>query len=87
MGIDPPDAASEKAMVFQEAKHFLMVCRRQPRETFEHCQDLMPPGHGAACEFANDERVAFHFPGNQQRGKPLVAAAQMVDPDRSVDEH
>src|SRR4051812_37422837 len=38
----------------------------------------------AQRQLADDERMRYHLPAIEQHRKALVAAAQMVDPDRGI---
>ena len=41
----------------------------------------------AARQFANDERVAFHFFPHEQRAEPRFALPEVVHPDGGINQH
>lgn len=49
-------------------------------------QQRCVPGEARAGKFADDERVTYDHAGIEQRDEFGIAAAQVIDPDRGIDQ-
>jgi hypothetical protein len=86
MGVHVADALAVEMMAFDELKHF-RICRRhcdgQGGEVAQNGGTVAQVSQG---QFADDEGVGQNTTAIQMRDEFRHAGAQMIDPDRGVDE-
>ncbi len=87
MYIDPTEALIHKAMPFDERHGFLIFHDSRRWQLPKQLQNLGAPAEGTTCQFADDKRVTLNFGALQKRNQPDVAPAQMLHPDRGVDQY
>jgi hypothetical protein len=87
MYIDPADAPTHEAMSLDECHHFLILHDRNSWQSPEQLQDLRAAAYRPTCQFADDKRMALDLGAMEKRDEPELAMAQMLDPDRRVNEH
>ena len=67
-----------------EFEDFLVLGEGHPWESTEQAENPVASGKVTARQFSDDERMTEYACVVQQTGKAVVAASQMVDPDRRV---
>ena len=70
----------------RKCEDFLVLGEGHPWESTQQAQNPIAFGEIAAREFSDDERMTEHACVVQQTGKAVVAASQMVHPDRRVNQ-
>ena len=67
-----------------EFEDFFVLGEGHLWESTEQAENAVAFGQVAARQFSDDERMTEYACVVQQTGKTVVAASQMVDPDRRV---
>ena len=80
-----PSPRPHQAMVFNEPQDLVFLCRSHRRKRPEQGENGRSVLKIAACEFANDERMAKDPPLAQGQVEPRRSPSQMVDPYRCID--
>jgi hypothetical protein len=86
MDIDPADAAARKLVAVDELEGLVMIRRLRSRHLPKKAEDFRPSLQPTERQLTQDERVDENQPVAQESLKPRVASAQMVDPDRGIDQ-
>ena len=86
MGIHPADTPSVQSMPFHEIKDLGMLRLGRRRKLVQQLENLAPVPQGSACQFGDDERMDHDVAVLEQAGQPWAAHAEVLDPDRRVDE-
>jgi hypothetical protein len=86
VGVDVAEAASEQGFAIYEAED--LGVRRQfgARQVRKCAENNFALANLAKREFANDKGVHQHPTCVEQLREPAAASAQMIDPDRGIDE-
>ena len=84
--LDVPDAEPEQATVFDHGQHLGVGGGLRLRKVAQQPEDFAASRQPAECELADHPRVDQDVAVLQQFGKLGVAGAEVVDPDRGVDE-
>ena len=87
MSVEPADTRAGEPVCFDEYEHFIVLGNRKLRQSTQHCKDLRTWVKPSASEFPNDKGVAFNLIVKQQHLQAVIARAQMINPDRGVDQH
>src|SRR5438093_159579 len=86
MRVDPADPTTEQPVFFNEGEDLVVPRDMGAGEGLEQRQDLPTISDLATCELADDERVREDLLVEEERNERPVPGAQMVDPDRGVDQ-
>jgi hypothetical protein len=86
VGIDIPDAASEKRVTIDQTKHLLVRGHDRLRQILQMTQKSGAPLQIAERKLAHNEGVPEDFTPVEPRSEPLIADPQMLDPDGRIDE-
>lgn len=86
MSVDQADAGAEQAVALDHPKDLLVGRRDRPRKPAEVAKDARAVAKAAERDLAQDVRVHQNRSRCDQSGQPLVAAAEMVNPDYGVGE-
>jgi len=87
MHIDPANTPAHEAMPLDERYHFLVLRDPHGWQSPEPLQDLSAAGYGTTCQLADDKRMALNFGTMKKRDEPALATAQMLHPDRRINQH
>ncbi len=86
MNIDVPDALAVQGVVFDKPQNFPTLGHRSGRQILKQAQDRRAIAQTSAGHLADHERMHEHIRSFQQVGKLRIAAAQVIDPHRRVDQ-
>src|SRR5215469_18633049 len=86
MGIDITDTAPEQRLAIDELQHFSVRGAVHLRQPPQHAQNLLTPPQMAECQLTQHKRVPKHLAVAEQLREYRAGQAQMLDPDRCVDE-
>src|SRR4051794_39148731 len=86
MDVDPSDAAGGNVVPVDELEGLVVVRGLRSRQLAQQSEDLGSVLQTSESELADDERVHHDVPAVEQGFQPRIAAAQVLDPDGSVDE-
>jgi hypothetical protein len=86
MDIHQANAAARKLVAVDELEGLVMVRHLGSGHLPEKAEDLRASLQPAERQLTEDERVDENEPVAQKRLQPRVASAQMVDPDRRIDQ-
>src|SRR5205823_3544332 len=84
--IDPAEARTHQPVHLEEGQRFPMLHGARLRERLQPRENLRPISQPPTGELADDERVAQDLFVDEQPTKAVVASAQMIHPDRGIDE-
>ena len=84
--VDIADAAAHELLLLDKEQHFIFGGGGQSREGLQQTQHFRAVAEIAASHFADYEIVGADEVLLQQGGQRRTAAAQVVDPDRGVDQ-
>ena len=87
MDVNPSDALRHEPTRLDEVENLLMIQQRRLRQGCQEPQDLPPSLQAPAGEFADHEGMCPHLAVPQAIGQEIIAPAEVIDPDGSVDEH
>ena len=87
MCVDPPDPRSRQGRRLDETKHLVVVGDLGERERLQQRQHLRPVAQVAAGNLTDHERVGPHLSFVEIAGKGRVPVAEVLHPNRGVDEH
>jgi hypothetical protein len=87
MGIQVADAASEQEMALDELKGLGIVCDNDVRQVLQRIEHRAPVAQAAEGDFADHEWMRKHFSSLKQACQVRIAATQMVDSNRGVDQN
>jgi len=85
--VDPPYAESSQFIAIDELEHLVVLRHRRSGERRQERQDLRAIREPTAREFTDHERMAPHDVFLKSGGQSRVAAAEVIDPDRGVDQY
>lgn len=86
MHIDPSQASASQFSPLQESQRFSMVDHRRTRQSSQCAEDFIAVRKISASQFANDKGMCPDLHGLQRTGEHFVALAQVIDPNRGVDQ-
>lgn len=86
MRVDPADPTTEQPVFFNEGEDLVVPRDMGTGEGLEQRQDLPTIANLTTREFADDERVREDLRVVKERDECPVPGAQMVDPNRGVDQ-
>jgi len=86
MNVHPADTAAGELVTVDELEDLVIVRGRRPWHLPEKTKDLGTSLQSAECQLTQDEWMDENEPLAQKAFQPLVAAAQVIDPNRRVDE-
>jgi hypothetical protein len=87
MDVDPANSRPIQPMTIHEGHCLVVFCDGYFRQNTKEREDLVTPTEGPARQFSHDKWMTLDLALVEQRGKPRVVAAEVIDPDRGVDEH
>src|SRR5712692_6412674 len=87
MDVHPAHAAASEVVSVDELEGLVVAGGLCPRHFLEKTEHLGAPLQPAERQLTHDERVDENEPALQKGREPRVAFAQMIDPDRCVDEN
>jgi hypothetical protein len=87
MHINPTQPAPHQMPSLNESQHFCMADRRRMWQLGKRDQEYRAPRQVAARQLADDEWMGPHLSLLEELHKHRITAAQMVNPNRSIDEH
>jgi hypothetical protein len=87
MDIDVADAAAVQGMVIYEFEDFHVSGNADLWQVRQVIQNLSVLTEMTQCELPNNEGMRQHHFGIQEGGKRLIAGAQMVYPNRRIDQN
>lgn len=87
MRVDEPDSSAVEPPVFDERENLVVFGLPRPRQGMEELEDHATAGKGAAGQFTDHKWMTHDLARLQEHGKVAVAAPQVVDPDRCIDEN
>jgi len=87
MNVDPADAHTIQLLRCHELQYLVVSGGNCGRQSPQQSQDLLTIHHRSACKFAEDEGMHKNQILLEQKGKGIVTLAEMIDPNRSVDEN
>lgn len=85
--VDPAEPLTEKHLRLQKLERLGVTRHGGVRERREQGEEFRSPPELSAGELSDHEGVHPDLAGAQPPGKHVVAVAEVVDPDRRVDEH
>jgi hypothetical protein len=86
MRIDISDAAPEQRLPINEVEYFLVRGDGRLREFTQSAENQTTLPQIAERQFASDERMLEDLPAVEQLTERIGPSAQMIDPDRGVDQ-
>ena len=87
MGIQPAETFAMKSVLLNQVKHFL-VRGNADRGQFGHeSQNLCAVGQIATRQFTHDKGVGCHLSRGEKILKECLATTQVIDPNRSINQH
>jgi hypothetical protein len=86
MNVDVPDSTPVERSAFDEGQCFVVSRTWRLRKAPKMSQYLAPAANVAAGQLSSDERVDQHFLLLQGRNESQLTAAEVLDPDRRVNE-
>jgi hypothetical protein len=87
MYIDPANTPTHESMPLDERHHFFILHDRHGWQSPEQLQDLRAGAYGTTGQFADNKRMALNFGAMKKRDEPELAMAQMLHPDRGINQH
>lgn len=87
MYVDISDAFAVKTVAFNESERLVVVRHNHDGKFLQQLQNERAVGQGSTRDFADHERMHDHDIAFEQFGELRFAPAQVVDPDRCVDEY
>lgn len=87
MHVHPSQSSPHEPVGLDEHQHVVVIDLRELREFRQQGENLGTAIQSAASEFADYERMALDQALFESECQGGVALAQMVDPNRRVDEH
>jgi hypothetical protein len=87
MHVDPAQAATHEATGHDEVQDFVEARRRNLRHCREQLQKPGAVGQAAAGKFTDDESVGRNLHGFQVMHKGGIPLAQVIYPDRGINQH
>ena len=87
MHVDPAQSASHQPPLLDEPEHFAVVDDRRLSKGRKKRKDLGAIGEVSTRELPDDERVSPNFTELELFHKPGITMAQVIYPDRRIDEH
>jgi hypothetical protein len=81
MYVDVSDPLAVKPVVFDEYERLVVVRHNNGREFLQKFQNHWAIGQVPTRDFSNHQRVHGHGIAREQFGEPILAPAQVVDPD------
>lgn len=87
MNIDPPDTSTKETLAVDETQQLVLLDQRSSWKRCQKGEHLGSVAEVHTSEFANDERMDRDDPSLQMFPEARFAFTQMLDPDRSVDDH
>src|SRR5262245_828152 len=86
MHVDEADTAPHQRTPLQEAKRLLVGCHWYRGQAAEQLEHLAPIPEVTAGQLADDEWMRQHTPGGELIGEGGASGAEMLHPDRRVDQ-
>ncbi len=87
MDIDKTNALPHELMLLDKKEKLILRDGRSGREDLQQTQDSLSVLEIKASQFSNDIWMANDLGIEEQCGKLAAARAQMIDPDRGIDEN
>lgn len=87
MHVHPAEALFSEAMSPEEIERFPKLDDRRARQRGEQVQYFVPAHQRATSQLTDDEGVRPHLVGLEVAGQAVASMPEVIDPDRSVDEH
>jgi hypothetical protein len=87
MSVNPADSPTHEAVALNKRQHLIVAAHRHTWQALKQQQYFRAAMQRAARQFANDERVAFNFFPAEQGTQRRVAPAEMIHPDRGINQH
>src|SRR6266849_6140481 len=86
MGIDVADAAAEQWDAVDQIEYILMLRHNGPRQALQIVQRRIARLEITKRQLANHKRMTENLLRGEQRAKSLVGDAQMINPNRGINE-
>lgn len=87
MHVDPAQAPTRESLYLDEREHFFMSGRRHVGKLGQGSQNGLALGEMPAGELSNHERMGPDVAEIEKLHERRISLAQVIDPDRRVDEH
>lgn len=84
--IHPAQTDTPQSMTLDEMHRLLVADDRSGLEATEKGDHLVPTSQGAGRQLTDDERMAGYLVGIEKGDQVLARSAEVIDPDRCVDE-
>ena len=86
MRVHPADPLAPYPMRFQCVKHLGIIGGNRRRQAGEKIERLLPIRQSSASQFSHHKRMREHLIGFQHRPQFRVPAAEVIDPNRGIDQ-
>ncbi len=86
MCIDQADADPVELVLVDKGEHFVIGCSSRTRQILQRSQYMGSLSEAAQREFTQDEGMHEDFGPMEVIRQGLVAALQMIHPDRGIDQ-
>ena len=85
MRVDIADAGTGQGVTINQLQYFLFSRDTRLGQVCQHLQDRLARFEMAECDLTDDERMRRYAAVTEERRKPLVGQAQMIDLHRRID--
>lgn len=87
VSVNPADSAAHQTVPLNERQHLIMASQWHRRQALKQGQHFSAATQRAACQFANDEWVGFHFSPVEQITERRVAPTKVIHPHGRINQH